>query len=177
MAARGTPARSRQARASRERSRPPARSSITARFILAWSGRSTFSKTPLSSSRHNGQWVRVGGSAVLVLGLDPNFPAQPEICFRRNPCAQKKGRPEGRPSTFTERCRLCAASLKGPASSRSGDSPEDCVPAAWTSLRLAAFSYGAGASCAAVSAFGGGVGDIPLSRNFWARLPGATSAT
>jgi len=27
---------------------------------------------------------------VLVLGLDPNFPAQPEICFRRNPCAQKK---------------------------------------------------------------------------------------
>jgi len=33
------------------------------------------------------------------------------------------------------------------------------------------------ASCSAVSAFGGGVGDIPLNRNFCARLPGATSAT
>jgi hypothetical protein len=58
-----------------------------------------------------------------------------------------------------------------------GDSPENCVPAAWTGFRLAAFFYGAGVSCAAVSAFGGGVGDIPLSRNFCARLPGATSAT
>ena len=44
-------------------------------------------------------------------------------------------------------------------------------------VTVAAFSYGAGASCAVVSAFVGGVGDIPLSRNFCARLPGATSAT
>lgn len=36
--------------------------------------------------------------------------------------------------------------------------------------------YGLGASCAAVSAFDGKVGDSPLSRNLCARAPGATSA-